>query len=81
MATQNPRTIKTSFWAQVIILAIVPEPIRWMTRWFLRRSSVPRRLKRQSKQQPGPVCDLVWYEASPCTRVIQHLSQLLEPSA
>lgn len=65
----------------ILCLALVLEPLRWLTRWFLRRSSVQRRLRRQQQSKPGPICDLLWYPASPATRVLQYLSCLLDGSA
>ena len=61
----------------IIILGIVLEPIRWITRWLLRRSSTVRRLRHQERKRAAPIMDFVWYEASPAVRVLQYYSQLM----
>ena len=67
--------------ARIVILGVVLEPIRWLTRWFLRRASITRRLKRQQKKMAAPIMDMVWYQASPAVRVLQYFSQLLSGNA
>ena len=58
------------------IIGVIFEPLRWLSRWFMRRSSVHRRVARQQRGGVPPVADLVWAEASPAVRVLQYLSQL-----
>jgi len=65
----------------VIVLSIVLEPLRWLTRWFMRRTSVVRRLRAQQLRRPAPICDLVWLPASPAVRVLQYYSHLLSGQA
>ena len=62
-------------------LAIILEPTRWLTRWFLQRA---RPVMRAAKQQAGRVprvCDTVNMLLSPSFRILQYSSWLATGSA
>ena len=65
----------------IIILAIMLEPIRFLTKWFMRRSSQKTRSIKQQRCRNPPICDLVWLHASPAVRTLQYLSCLLQGRA
>ena len=66
---------------QLLILCVVLEPLRYLTLWFLRRGSIVRRKYRQNKGRTPPICDFVWMEGSPATRVLQYYSHLMSGKA
>lgn len=65
----------------LVILCIVLEPLRFLTKWFLKRGSSFRRTRRQKAGKTPPLCDLVWLTASPATRVLQYFSLLMSGRA
>ena len=65
----------------LVIIGLVIEPLRYLTKWFLRRGSMFRRLNRQRSGKTPPICDLVWLEASPVTKVLQYYTELLNGKA
>ena len=65
----------------ILVLAFVLEPLRWPTRWWMRRSSPKRRVRAQRQGRPAPLCDLVWLEAAPHVRVLQYLSMVAAGAA
>ena len=52
----------------IVSLNIVFEPLKWLHRWFMRRSSMVQRARRQMLGKLPPICDFVSIERSPATR-------------
>ena len=71
------RGISEARTCEITILMVVYEPLRYLCFWFLRRGSSYRRTRRQQQGKVPPLCDLVWLEGSPTTRVLQYYSWLL----
>lgn len=44
---------------KIVILCIVLEPLRYLTKWFMRRGSVVHRVFNQHRGKVPPLCDLV----------------------
>ena len=65
----------------VTIFAIVLEPIAWLTRHFLRMSSLPRRRKMQLRGLPPPLASLASLEHSVVTLVLEYYSFVLSGRA
>ena len=65
------------FLPSTIIMCIVMEPLRYITKWFLRRSSVARRTRAQLRSRRPPLCDLMSATSSVFIKVLQYLSFLL----
>ena len=65
----------------IIVLTLVLEPLAWLTRWWMRRSSTARRARAQRLGRPPPLCDMIWHLASPAVRVLQYLTSLLQGRA
>ena len=65
----------------IVIMSIFDEPVRWLTRWFMARSSHQRRHKSRERGKAPPLCSLAWDVASPATRVLQYLSSVMEGTA
>ena len=63
------------------LLAVALEPLRWLTRWYMRRTSVPRRSAAQALGRPPPLADMVNARTSPAVRVLQYFSWLLRGDA
>ncbi len=66
-----------SFLQDVTVLCVVMEPLRYLSRWFLRRSSLVRRNFAQARGRPPPLADLAWVAGSPITKVLQYVSHLM----
>lgn len=62
---------------RIAILAIVLEPIRYLTRWFMVEGSDRRRRQRQKLGLPPGLCDLVADTTSPGTAVLHYYAELL----
>lgn len=60
----------------LLIFAIVVEPFRWLTGWFLHFSSPTRRARRHFWRCP-PICLLTSAEHSPLVRILEYFSCLL----
>ena len=50
------------------------EPLRFLTKWLLRRCSCVRRTRAQAKSRRPPLCDLVSLDSPPLMKVSQYLS-------
>ena len=61
----------------LLIEAICIEGIRFLTSWFLMRSSLSRRYVARHKGSPPPICWLTRGTLSPIVRVLEHLSALM----
>ena len=65
----------------LIITCIIFEPLRFHTKWWLRRSSIIGRVRNQQRGRPPPLCSLVWVHTAPVTSFWQYLSFLLSGRA
>jgi hypothetical protein len=65
----------------VTLLTIIVEPLYFLTRYFLRASSVPRRRKLQQNGESPVLCDLVEPKFSPVALVLEYFSMLLKGTA
>ena len=63
------------------IPSLILEPLAYLTRWFLRASSAPRRQRMQRQGLPAPLCDLVDERYSPVTVLLEYLAMLLDGTA
>ena len=63
----------------ILIMCVALEPVRYLTRWFMKRGSPKWRSKWKGTGRPPPVCDLA-SARSPALRVLQYYSALLDES-
>ena len=72
---------KPIFMPTIIILCLVFEPLRFITKWFFRHASVLQRARHRAAGRCAPLCDLVWPQRSVIVRVQTYLSFLLSGRA